>query len=675
MKKTLLALSTVCLLSSSYSYSNDYIVMDENNPANALRLSELVIDAQTLAALQEEDTIIDVMFFFQNSYVGILGQQVAHTRMNEWVNAINSVAEEQNMGFQIRISNAIIAPSIGDELMLEDETDANDNVITVGASSLFTTAVFNPNPRPEGPFPEFEIYNAYGADIAVYVRDFRESDSIANVLGRASFGGPLTMMFDRFTGAPSGAERIFDSVFTHEVGHNLGAGHEVDIDDNPPFAEVDAHAAQCGGNNTIMFSSLGSSTLNSFSDPELMNNNEFCGSEGLENNRRVIIENAMMTSQRGAAAPVNGIFNFSNAQFTVGEQDQSVEITVTRDGDLTESAEVEVALFDDTAIQGADFIEGIARANFAPNESVTTVTFDVVADSLDEGQEQANLVLRYPLRGALGQQATANLVINDGVAGNIGTVNVANVAAVTEGQNIVLSMQRVNGSDGELVVNIETSDQTAFNGQDYQPFNNSVVFADGQTSQTVNITTIDDLLSETTETFAISVTSAQTNVTGGQQVATINDNEPLAGQFNVSVSSQSVSESAGSVNIIINRVNGTAGSASLRVFTQGGGNSIVQVNQIVTFADGQTQQTVPITINDDTTEEIDQTITVNIEAVGNENVATSFVTFTVVDNDGENTPPAPQQDSSGGGGSSGLFSLLALGVAAFRRRLKHYTRR
>jgi hypothetical protein len=645
--------------------------MDENNPASALLLSKLERPTN-FSSLQEEDTFVDVMFFFQNGYVDVLGQQVAHTRITEWVDTINSVAVEQNMGFQLRITNALIAPSIGDELLLEDETDENDEIVTLGASTLFFNAVFNPNANSGTPFPEFDIYNAYGADIAIYVRDFRESDDIGNVLGRASFGGPVNMIFDRFNGTPSGAERIFDAVFTHEIGHNLGAGHEVDIDDNPPTAEVDAHAATCGGNNTIMFSALGNSTLTSYSDPELMNNNEFCGEEGLENNRRVIIENAMMTSLRGTAAVSVGQFSFSAAEFNATEQDGTAVITVTRDGDISDSAEVEVALFDGTAIQGGDFINGIARATFEAGESITTVDFDLIEDSLDEGQEQANLILRYPLRGELGTQASANLNIADGVAGNIGTVNVANVATVTEGQNIVLSMERVNGSDGELVVNIQTDDQSAFTGQDYRAFNESVVFAAGQTNQTINIETIDDALSEITESFAISVTSEQTQVVGGQQVAIIQDNEPAAGQFNISVSANSVSESAGSITVIIDRVNGTAGEASLRVTTQGGGNSIVQLDEIVTFEDGQTQETVNITINDDNVEEIDQMITVTLEAVGNENVVTSFTTFFVLDNDSGDTtpPPAPttQDSSGGGGGSTSVLGLLAMSLALYRRR-------
>jgi hypothetical protein len=663
MKKTLLAASTVCLLTSGYSHANDYIIMDESNPANKLLLSNL-IRPSNLSALQEEDTIVDVMFFFQNSYVDLLGQQVAHTRITEWVDTINTIAVEQEMGFQLRIANALIAPSIGDELFLEDETDENDEIITLGASTLFFNAVFNANAGQGGsPLPEFEIYNAYGADIAIYVRDFRESDDTANVLGRASFGGPVNMMFDRFDGTPSVSERLFDNVFTHEIGHNLGAGHEVDIDDNPPFAEVDAHAATCGNNNTIMFSSLGNSTLASFSDPELTNNDEFCGEEGLENNRRVIIENAVMTSLRGTGAISLGQFSFTSAQFNASEQDGTATITIARTGDLTQASEVEVALFDDTAIQGADFVNGIARANFNAGESETTVAFEIIEDALDEGQEQINVALRYPLLGQLGQLSTATLLISDGVAGNIGTIETTSPTTVVEGEDISFTLNRVGGSDGELVVNITTSDQTAFSGQDYQTFNQSVVFAAGETSQTVAITTIDDNLSEVDETFAITITSQQTQVTGGNLVATIQDNEPLAGQFNVSVSTRSVSESDGSVTIIVDRVNGTAGPASLRVTTSGGGNSIVPVNEVVNFTDGQTQQTVLVTVNDDTTEEIDQIVTVNLEAIGDENVTTSFVTFTVFDNDGDNAPP-----SDSGGGSTGLLGLLAASLTLFRRR-------
>jgi hypothetical protein len=84
---------------------------------------------------------------------------------------------------------------------------------------------------------------------------------------------------------------------------------------------------------------------------------------------------------------------------------------------------------------------------------------------------------------------------------------------------------------------------------------------------------------------------------------------------------------------------------------------------VVNFTDGQTQQTVLVTVNDDTIEEIDQIVTVNLEAIGDENVTTSFVTFTVFDNDGDNAPP-----SDSGGGSTGLLGLLAASLTLFRRR-------
>ena len=343
---------------------------------------------------------------------------------------------------------------------------------------------------------------------------------------------------------------------------------------------------------------------------------------------------------------------------------------------MTQAGEVEVALFDNTAVQGADFINGIERAIFEPGESSTSVSFEILQDALDEGDEQIDVILRYPLRGELGEISTANLSVTDSVAGNTGVITVAPIGAVVEGADIDIVLNRTNGSDGQLAVMISTSDQTAFTAQDYQAFNGTVVFDAGETTQTITIPTIDDELSEIIETFAVSVTSLQTQVAGGNLIASIQDNEPQAGQFNISISSTSVSESAGSVTVIINRVNGTAGEANLLVTTQGGGNSIVPLNETVTFADGQTQQTVNITINDDTTEEIDQIITVNLEAVDNENVTTSFVTFTVVDNDSDSTaeptppaqPNAPTSDGGGGGGSTGLFGLLALSLAAFRRR-------
>jgi hypothetical protein len=73
-----------------------------------------------------------------------------------------------------------------------------------------------------------------------------------------------------------------------------------------------------------------------------------------------------------------------------------------------------------------------------------------------------------------------------------------------------------------------TADGTAKAGADYTAQTGTITFAPGQTSRTILITTLDDNVSEPTETFFVNLSNpVGATIDRGQAVCTIIDNEPL----------------------------------------------------------------------------------------------------------------------------------------------------
>jgi CSLREA domain-containing protein len=133
------------------------------------------------------------------------------------------------------------------------------------------------------------------------------------------------------------------------------------------------------------------------------------------------------TLQGGQTVTVGGVFNFSQATYTVGERDGSVTITVERTGDNTQAASVDYATDDGStptvavpcssvtgiALERCDYTRAAGTLQFAAGEAQKTLAVLVNDDSYAEGTETLTLRLSNPAGGTLGQQSLSTLQITD----------------------------------------------------------------------------------------------------------------------------------------------------------------------------------------------------------------------------------------------------------------------
>jgi hypothetical protein len=88
------------------------------------------------------------------------------------------------------------------------------------------------------------------------------------------------------------------------------------------------------------------------------------------------------------------------------------------------------------------------------------------------------------------------------------------------GGNVVLTVERVESSEGLLTVEYQTESGTAVGNEDYEPDTGQLVFVDGETSKTITIAIVDDTAAESDESFSVRLSNIQSELGGAGIVGT-----------------------------------------------------------------------------------------------------------------------------------------------------------
>lgn len=207
------------------------------------------------------------------------------------------------------------------------------------------------------------------------------------------------------------------------------------------------------------------------------------------------------------------------------------------------------------------------------------------------------------------------------------------------GPTATITINRVGSSDGIVTVNFATTNGTATAPQDYADSDQVVTFASGQSTRTVTIPIVSDLLDEANETVNLMLSGPVGNaVLGGQSTAVLTITDDDAGPtVTLSTAPATIAEDAGEaiVTATLSAISGqdvivdlifTGTATSVSDFTS-------SATQIVIPA-GMTTGTMTLTAVQDTLDEAGETIVVDISGVtnGTESGMQSN-TVTIIDDD------------------------------------------
>ncbi|MCP4787892.1 MAG: hypothetical protein GY903_34230 [Fuerstiella sp.] len=351
----------------------------------------------------------------------------------------------------------------------------------------------------------------------------------------------------------------------------------------------------------------------------------------------------------------------NNSVFTVSlSSAQSTPVTVkysTEDGNGPTAA---VSPGDYTA-------QNEVLLTFNPGETEKTISVATNVDSVNEEREEFHVSLSMAT-GATLRSLRALGTINDKPA-DLPALSIANAAAVTEGENATFNVTLDRAASTLVTVAYSTVGSQgptgAINGVDLTAQTNQVLtFAVGETQKTITVATIDDVLAEETEEFGVELSNptgagiSRTTATG-----TINDNDSGLPKFSIANAPPITEGNSAVFTVTLNRagdstvtVNYSTNNGTGPAPAQDGTDYTGQTNQTLTFAAGETQQTISVATIDDAIEEDSETFEVALSApVGAALSTSSSATGTIIDND---TIPTFPGDIDGDGDFDANDSFL-----------------
>ena len=159
-----------------------------------------------------------------------------------------------------------------------------------------------------------------------------------------------------------------------------------------------------------------------------------------------------------------------------------------------------------------DIAEASGTLVWLANENQSQfITLDIFADTLDEFDELFVVVLNNPKDGDVIMGKSHAFVTIEGSAINTGTLSfeAATVSVLETQGRVVVTINRQNGSEGDIVATVNMNEGSARNPQDFAFIDNTsnkvLTWTDGDTrSQVIEIAIVDDNERESPEAFTIS---------------------------------------------------------------------------------------------------------------------------------------------------------------------------
>ncbi|HEX7151416.1 MAG TPA: IPTL-CTERM sorting domain-containing protein [Thermoanaerobaculia bacterium] len=218
------------------------------------------------------------------------------------------------------------------------------------------------------------------------------------------------------------------------------------------------------------------------------------------------------------------------------------------------------------------------------------------------------------------------------------TLDRASHAVAEDGGTFAVTVNRSGGSEGTVTVSWGTGGGTANPYFDYEPGGGTLTFAPGVTSQTVNVTILDDAFSESSETFHLELANPSGGAVLGTpslMTVTILDNETAP---SVSVAGGSSGESpTGSITFQVTLSAASGQAVTVDYATSDGtataGADYTATSGTLTFAPGEQTLFVLVPVTADALYEGDETVIVTLTNPSNASIADATATGTIVEDD------------------------------------------
>ncbi|MGE3758313.1 MAG: Calx-beta domain-containing protein, partial [Pseudobdellovibrionaceae bacterium] len=244
---------------------------------------------------------------------------------------------------------------------------------------------------------------------------------------------------------------------------------------------------------------------------------------------------------------------------------QNVEFTVTLSPPSGQTVQVNYNSVDGTASVGdGDFSSVTGTLIFTPGETSKSVIVGLVNDALDEEDvETFTLFLSGSINAGIGTASgTGSLTDTD----SLPDLSINSPGAVLEGLAVTFTVSLNTASGRTITVDYQASGVTAGSPGDFTDSPGTLIFAAGETSKDITVTTIGDAAVEPSETFSMTILNAvNAGITSSVGTGTLNDDDLPPAPTGLSLSSPSTSPNTDSTPTVL--ISGLANGDTVKLFT------------------------------------------------------------------------------------------------------------
>jgi hypothetical protein len=300
---------------------------------------------------------------------------------------------------------------------------------------------------------------------------------------------------------------------------------------------------------------------------------------------------------------------------------------------------VNYATSDTTATAGVDYTAASGTVTFLPGDTTKSVVVQVRGDRARENDEAFRVTLSGAVNAVVDQSVGICTIQDDDSLPGL-TVSDSTVREGDSGTTDAVFTVSLSDSSGLPVsVDYATTNGTAVAGSDYVAVSGTLNFAPGETSKLVTVRVNGDRLVESDESFTVQLSNA-TGATIAQATATGTITNDDVVRPTLSINDVTVTEgNSGTTDAVFTVTLSQTSAQSVQVSyqtnagTATAGKDFVSKSGTLTFAAGQTSQSISIQIVGDLASESAETFTVTLSGADNADIADDTGVGTIIDND------------------------------------------
>lgn len=279
---------------------------------------------------------------------------------------------------------------------------------------------------------------------------------------------------------------------------------------------------------------------------------------------------------------------------------------------------------------------------FAANEMTKSVPLGVVQDLLDEDDETVMLALKNPsakLIMATTNTTRTHTITDDDPLPSVAFALTASATAENANAQLTVSLSAVSGRNVTVGYSVTggtagAADATVVGAP------GTLTFTPGQTTKTIDVTVTNDTLDEPAETVAVTLATPTNSTLGATttHTLTITDNDdPPTVAFMAATSS--VGEGTATANLVVTLSTASGQDVTVPYVVNAASTATNPADYTIaasplTIPAGATSANIVVTVVNDTLDEANETVIVNLGTPTNATLgATTSTTLTITDND------------------------------------------